>query len=422
MPIAVSATLAVNEALDERRRQGKPVLPLGFGEAGLPVHPALRAQLAAAVGRNAYGPVAGSLDVRRAAAGYWDRRRLPTDPALVVAGPGSKPLLYGLLLVLGGDVVVPCPSWVSYAAQVRLAGRQALYVPTVSGEGGVPDPDALAAVVTRARAAGRAVRSVVVTLPDNPTGTLAGADTVRRFAEVARALDLVIIADEIYRDLVYDDAAAGFASPAEYAPERTVVTTALSKSLALGGWRLGVARLPDGALGRELRTGLLGTASEIWSCPAAPIQQVAAYALAEPAELVDHVARSRRLHAAVSGAVADRFRAAKAVLPTPRAAFYQYPDFETWRGALALDHDVHTGADLAELLMRRYGLGVLPASAFGEDPRALRLRVATGLLYGDTPEQREAALAASDPLSLPWVDASLARLDEVLTDITGGWA
>lgn len=421
MPIAVSATLAVNEALDEMRRQGKPVLPMGFGEAGLPVHPGLRAQLAAAVGRGAYGPVAGSIDVRRSAAGYWERRGLPTDPELVVAGPGSKPLLYGLLLVLGGDIVVPRPSWVSYAAQAQLTGRRALFVPTLPGDGGVPDPDAMSEAVTAARLAGREVRSVVVTLPDNPTGTLAGAQTVRRFCAAARDLDLVIIADEIYRDLVYDDAVPDFASPAEYAPERTVVTTALSKSLALGGWRLGVARLPDSETGHELRSGLLGTASEIWSCPAAPIQQVAAYAFGEPAELVDHVARSRRLHAIVSAAVTGRLRAAKAALATPRASFYQYPDFATWRGALALDHDVHTGADLAAHLMRRYGLGVLPASAFGEDESALRVRVATGLLYGDTPEQREAALAASDPLALPWVGASLDRLEEVLSDLTGGW-
>jgi aspartate aminotransferase len=308
---------------------------------------------------------------------------------------------------------------VSYAAQSQLIGRDPLFVPTAPGEGGVPDPDAMAAAVTRARAAGRTVNSVVVTLPDNPTGTLATPETVYRLTEVARALDLVIIADEIYRDLVYDDGAT-FASPAEYAPERTVVTTALSKSLALGGWRLGVARVPDGPLGADLRAKLLGIASEIWSCPSAPIQQVAAYAFGEPTELTCHVARSRRLHRIVAGAVADRFRAAKAALAPPQAAFYQYPDFETWRGSLALDHGVHTGADLAGLLMSRYGLGVLPASAFGEEPGALRLRVATGLLYGETPEQREAALAASEPLALPWIGATLTRVEEVLSDVTGG--
>ncbi|MFD0776275.1 pyridoxal phosphate-dependent aminotransferase, partial [Streptomonospora algeriensis] len=78
MPVTVSATLAVNEALAERRRRGLPVLPLGFGEAGLPVHPAMREALTAGGGNNAYGPVAGAAELRDAAAGYWQRRGLPT--------------------------------------------------------------------------------------------------------------------------------------------------------------------------------------------------------------------------------------------------------------------------------------------------------------------------------------------------------
>ncbi len=102
--VAVSATLAANEAMAARRRQGQPVLPLGFGEAGLPVHPVLRDALAAAAGANVYGPVAGHEALREAAAGYWARRGLPTSPGQVVAGPGSKPLLFALLLAIGGDV------------------------------------------------------------------------------------------------------------------------------------------------------------------------------------------------------------------------------------------------------------------------------------------------------------------------------
>src|SRR4051795_13213433 len=102
MPVAVSATLAANEALDHRRRAGLPVLPLAFGEAGLPVLPALERALAPAAGRRAYGPLAGTTALRTAAAGYWRRRGLPADPGLIVAGPGSKPLLYGLLLAIGG--------------------------------------------------------------------------------------------------------------------------------------------------------------------------------------------------------------------------------------------------------------------------------------------------------------------------------
>ena len=88
--MAVSATLAIDEETERRRRAGRPVLPLGFGEAGLPVHESLQRALAEHAGRGGYGPVAGVPDLRAAAAGYWNRRGLPTDPERVVAGPGSS--------------------------------------------------------------------------------------------------------------------------------------------------------------------------------------------------------------------------------------------------------------------------------------------------------------------------------------------
>jgi aspartate aminotransferase len=273
----------------------------------------LREALAAAAGRNAYAPVAGLPELREAAAGYWTRRGLPTGagavvsgpgskPLLfalllavgaVVSGPGSKPLLFALLLAVGADVAVPKPSWVSYAAQAALAGARPHVVPAPPGEGGICDPAALARAVVIARAAGRRIGSVIVTLPDNPTGQLAQPATVRALREVAARHDLIIISDEIYRDLVYDTALP-FLSPAACAPERTVVTTALSKSLALGGWRAGVARLPGGPAGRALCGRVLGIASEIWSATAAPVQHAAAAAFTEPPELHERIARSGR--------------------------------------------------------------------------------------------------------------------------------
>ncbi len=264
--VPVSATLAANEIIDRRRRHGQPVLPLAFGEAGLPVHPLLRQELAAAAGRGGYGPVAGIPALREAAASYWARRGLPTSPDQVVAGPGSKPLLFALLMAIGTDVAVPCPSWVSYAAQARLIGVAPRFVPAVAGQGGICDPDALDRAVTSAAAAGRPIRSVIATIPDNPTGRLASPDAVRALAAVAERHDLIIISDEIYRDLVHEDAGP-FLSPAQVAPERTVVTTALSKSLALGGWRIGAARLPSGPLGAAITERLRGVGSEIWSAP-----------------------------------------------------------------------------------------------------------------------------------------------------------
>jgi aspartate aminotransferase len=412
----VSATLAANEALAARRSRGEPVLPLAFGEAGLPVPPALRDALAAATSSNSYGPVAGLGRLRSAAAGYWQRRGLPTSAGSVVCGPGSKPLLYALLLAIGADVAVPRPSWVSYAAQASLIGVRPHFVPAAPGEGGICDPAGLAAAVAEARAAGREIRSAVVTLPDNPTGRVSRPATVQAFCEVAAEHGLIIISDEIYRDLVHDPATPVL-SPATVAPQRTVVTTALSKSFALGGWRIGVARLPEGPFGSWLRGQLVAIGSEIWSAPAAPIQQAAALAFREPQELSERVARSRSLHAAVCREVAGICRAAGLDVPPPQAAFYVYPDFGPWRGHLARRHGVTTGAGLAGLLLDRYGAGTLPGSAFGESAGALRLRLATGLLYGDTDEKQEAALAAADPLALPWIADQLTRLEEVLADL-----
>jgi aspartate aminotransferase len=414
--VPVSATLAANEALAVRRKRGEPVLPLAFGESGLPVHPMLTAELASAARQGSYGPVAGNVRLREAAAGYWARRALPTDPEAVVAGPGSKPLLFGLLLALDADVAVPRPSWVSYAAQARLIGAAPHFVPAVPGEGGVCDPVELDRTVTASRLAGRRIGAVLVTLPDNPTGRLTGTCAVREMCAVAQKHDLVVISDEIYRDLVHDPAKP-FLSPALVAPDRTVVTTALSKSLSVGGWRIGVARMPDGRIGSLLRARLLGIASEIWSAATGPVQHAAAVALQEPAELVERVRRSRVLHATVCHAAARVCAAAGLNVTPPQAAFYLYPDFAPWREHLENRFGVGTGAGLAALLLDRYGMGTLPASAFGETPRALRLRLATGLLYGETDEQRERALTADDPLRLPWIAASLDRLGEILTDL-----
>jgi aspartate aminotransferase len=257
-----------------------------------------------------------------------------------------------------------------------------------------------------------------VTLPDNPTGLLAPAAAVRDLCSVAEACDLVIISDEIYRDLVHDPAAP-FTSPAVISPERTVVTAGLSKNLALGGWRLGVARLPAGGFGRDLRDRLLGIGSEIWSAPAGPVQQAAALAFSEPPELAERVALSRRLHGSVARAVAHTFAAAGAAVPAPQAAFYLYPDFSPLADVLLGRHGITSDEGLAGMLLREYGVGVLPGSAFGEDGGRLRLRVATAMLYGDTDDQRLAALNSTDPCSLPWIAASLARLEEVLADLTG---
>jgi aspartate/methionine/tyrosine aminotransferase len=413
----MSATLAANEAMAARLHRGQPVLPLAFGEAGLPVHPVLRAALAESATCNSYGPVAGRWALRAAAAGYWQRRGLSTRPGAVVCGPGSKALLFALMLATGGDVAIPRPSWVSYAAHARLLGIRAHSVAVPAGEGGICDPAGLDAAAGAASAAGRPITSTIVTLPDNPTGRVAAPGTVRALCEVAEARGLIIICDEIYRDLIHDPATPVL-SPAEVAPQRTVLTTGLSKSLALGGWRIGVARMPDGPLGTRLRKALLGAASEIWSAPAAPVQHAAAVAFCEPPEINERISRSRTLHGTVAAAMADVCTGAGVLVPSPQAAFYLYPDFAPWRDYLQSRYGVSTSAGLARLLLQRYGAVTLPGTAFGDRPGNLTLRLATARIYGNSADQQEAALESADPLRHAPVAGALARLTEILTDLT----
>jgi aspartate aminotransferase len=408
--IPPSPTLAANERVQAKLDAGDPVLHLAFGEAGLPVLPSVAERLAGAAGLNGYGSVAGSVAMRTAAAGYFDRRGVPTAPEQIVVGPGSKALLFGLLSVLPGDVVLPRPCWVSYAAQAALAGKRVIDVPIAAEAGGVPDPVALREALAGARPGG----ILVLTLPDNPTGTLASRALVGEVCEIAREHDLLIVCDEIYRDLAHEPDA--FCSPAELAPERVFVTSGLSKSMALGGWRIGFARLPGGPLGADAGRALTGLASEVWSSLAAPMQQAAAYVLDEPGEVREHIARSRRLHALVTEAAHREVVAAGVECRPPSGAFYLYPDLEPARAALAA-RGVGTGAELAELLLERHDIAVLAGEAFGDDPAALRFRLATSLLHGSTDDERWAALAAEDPV--PRVRSSLDRLGHALRDLTG---
>lgn len=418
LPRHISPNLALDQMVSARLADRRPVVHLGLGEARLPVHPALADRLASAASANRYGPVAGGPAVRRAAAGYFARRRLATDPGQIVVAPGSKPLLFALLAALPGDVVVPRPCWVSYAPQAMLAGRAVLAVPGPPGYGGVPDPDALRTAVRRARRAGGDPRIMICTLPDNPTGTLAPPDTVRALCEVADGLGLTIVSDEIYRDIVHDPRTP-YLSPAEVVPDRTIVTTGLSKHLALAGWRVGLARFPGHDGGLLLRDQVLAVASELWTSLAAPMQDVAAYALDEPPEIVAHLAACSRLHGEVAGAVHRLVTAAGADCPPPLGAFYLYPDFEPLRPVLA-EHGLDDAASLQHHLLEEHGVAVLGGHHFGDDPAALRLRLATSQLYGESTSLQWAAINAADPVRLPHMAAQLEAVGNALTALGAG--
>jgi aspartate aminotransferase len=414
--IGLSPTLATNERVRASIAAGHPVTHLAFGEAGLPVHPVLREMLDSASVKNGYPPVSGTAAAREAASGYFGRRRLPTDPAAIVFAPGSKPLLFALLLALEGDLLLPQPSWVSYEPQAQLASRAVVRFAIPQATGGVPDPDLLREWAAR-HPGRRAV--LLITTPDNPTGTVADKSLIEAVCRIAQEHEWWIVSDEIYRDLAYEP--ASFTSPAEFLPQNTVVTSGLSKNLALGGWRIGFARFPDNPEGRRLEMAVQAIASEVWSAMAAPMQEVAAFALTEPKDLADYVLAARRLHRAVTLSLHGVFETRGVVARAPAGGFYFYPDFSLHASTLRRS-GVTDSAGLSELLLSRHDVAVLPGSAFGDEPDRLAVRVASSLLYGSGEEERWAALASARPTELPWIAEALHKVGHALDQLAAGRA
>src|SRR4029079_6409797 len=184
-PVPPSATLAINERIEQRIRDGADVLHLAFGEAQFPLLPSVAEILDRAAGRTSYGAIAGSAEAPAAAAGYFERRGIPTAPEQILLSPGSKPLIYALLTVLPGDLVIPQPCWVSYAAHAALAGKRVVKVPIGPEPGGIPDPAALEEALADAGRTGARPGVLVLTLPDNPTGTQPAPALVEEVCRIA---------------------------------------------------------------------------------------------------------------------------------------------------------------------------------------------------------------------------------------------
>ena len=368
MASAVSPTLAANEMAARLRAEGREVLHMGFGEAPFPVHPRLAEALARHAGERSYLPVAGLPALREAVADHQARLTgLDWSGHDVLVAPGSKAVLFALQLAVPGDALLPVPSWVSYRPQAEMLGRAIVPVPASAEERGlVIEADALDETVRAARAEGRDPRLLVLNSPSNPTGLVIPDDCLRGIAEVAERHDLVIVSDEIYARLTFD---GSYPTIARYAPDRTVVTTGLSKHLSLGGWRLGVGLVPRALPG--LYAALTTIASETWSCVASPVQHAAVEAYAGHDDVEDHIALQRRIHADVTGHLARGFGAMGVEVATPQGGFYLWPDVPR-RGRA---HNLEGSDQLAHALLEGEGIATLPGTAFGEAPGAMRLRL-----------------------------------------------
>ena len=194
-----SATLAINERSDELRLEGRRVFKLGLGQSPFPVaHPVVEALKANAYQKD-YLPVKGLRELRDAVADYHCRlHQIPRIGDDVLVGPGSKELMFLLQLVYYGDLLIPTPSWVSYAPQAQIIGRRVVWIPTRGSTGWRMLPDELERLCAKDP---ERPRILILNYPNNPTGLTYGEDELRALAALARKYKVILLSDEIYGEL-----------------------------------------------------------------------------------------------------------------------------------------------------------------------------------------------------------------------------
>ena len=369
--LPLSPTLGANQSAQSSAGGGRPLLHMGFGQSPFPVHSRLAKALGVAATRNAYDHVAGLAELRARAKTYFcGRLGLDESAYECIVAPGSKLILYALQMAIEGDLILPMPSWVSYAPQAAMLGDRVHWLPTeLSDHGYHIDADRLEALVLDLRSRGANPTKLILNSPNNPTGLMIPAGDLGRIVEVCERCGIFLISDEIYALTAFDGARTSIAAQCDGA---AAVTIGLSKHLSLGGWRVGFGLVP--ANQRPLLDSLNAIASETWSCVAAPIQEAALLAVSGEEDIEDYIRLCTRIHASVARVAAKRIADAAIDCSRPQGAFYLWPDFEALRQTLKAK-GILTSRQLADALLEQKRVLALPGDAFGASPDQLALRL-----------------------------------------------
>lgn len=372
MKLAKSGTLSLNEKMQAMQSAGRRIFQFGFGESPFPPPARVQEALRNWAGRSEYTPVAGLPRLREKIAEFHheaDRYRIGADQVLVA--PGTKPLLFNTMHAFQpGEVYLPGPSWVSYAPQAGLARHQIIPIRTTFAERWRLTPELLDAAI---RTQGRAERPklMVLNYPGNPDGLSYSRAELEALAQVMRVHGIWVISDEIYALLNHK---GEHLSLATIYPERTLVTTGLSKWCGAGGWRLGALILPPEAP-QALTDALIGLGSETYSCAPAPIQAAALAAYQLDAEVHQFLTAQRKILSAIGAAIYRALVDAGLRVHPPQGGFYLLLDFSPFAERLA-QRGLSSDTELCERLLGETGVALLPGSSFGVQSDALTARLA----------------------------------------------
>ena len=363
-----SATLAINEKSNELRKQGRHIYKLGLGQSPFPVPQPVVDELKVNAHQKDYLPVKGLPQLREAVAEYYCRTQgVCSTPDEVLIGPGSKELMFLLQYVYYGDLVIPTPSWVSYAPQAQIIGRHVRWIKTHRENKWRLTAEELEAHCSNDH---DKPRIVILNYPSNPVGSTYNEDELKEIAQVAKEHKIILLSDEIYGELNHH---GEHISIARFYPEGTIISGGLSKWCGAGGWRLGTFTFPEPL--KWLLESLSVMASETFTSTSAPIQYAAVRAFKRGNEIEKYLWRCRWILDKIGKKISDKLNESGVYTPNPDGAFYCFPDFSDLKYSL-MEKGIKTSVEMCSKLLEETGVAILPGEAFGRPAEELTARIA----------------------------------------------
>lgn len=339
------------------------VISLGVGEPDFvtPWHVRESAINSLEQGYTSYTPNAGLLELRQEIAYYMKNQfnveYSPKEEIIVTVGASSAiDIAMRTILDPGDEVIVVEPCFVAYVPMVELAGGVAVQVQASKENDFKIQPDQLEAVITDK------TKAIMLCSPNNPTGTMLSKHELEEIANLAKKYDLLIIADEIYAELAYDEEYTSMAA-IEGMKARTILVSGFSKGFAMTGWRLGFVCSPP-----EISNAMLKVHQYALMCASTMAQYAAIEALKNGRPEVDEMIKSYRRR---RNYIVQSFNEIGLECHNPGGAFYAFPSIKS------------TGLssqEFAEQLLLKEGVVVVPGDVFGESGEGhIRCSYATSL-------------------------------------------
>ena len=351
-----SSTLLINETSRKLEEQGKKIYKFGFGQSPFKVPEDVVEELKNNSHQNNYLPMQGLLQLRNAVAKYTSKKKnFEYKSENVIIGPGSKELMFLLHIIFDGEIILPAPSWVSYAPQAILGRNKIQILQTKRENNWFPTAAEIEKVILKNK---NKNYLLFLNSPNNPSGQI--CENLGEISEIANKYNLIILSDEIYSELTFEDS---FKSISNFCPEKTIISTGLSKWCGAGGWRLGYFLIPDNLL--DIKNMINVLASETFSAVSAPIQYAAIKAYEN--DHSNYINKSKNILSAVGNYVYENLKSNKILINKPQGGFYLMPEF--------LNKKFKSSSEMCDSILNDTGVALLPGSDFGFDETKMLARL-----------------------------------------------